>query len=224
LLKDAFIGQYEAKIPSLINSIELLSMRMAEDQTVQEYIKSLTKLFVRTKCGDDMKLQVFVSGLSPKLQANVISTDPKNFADACSAAVMFESLSTRKLEHSLKLENMIKKLSQEVAKLTINDREDNPRIMFIKDGQAPQDYVPMGERKCFRCSQVGHISRFCKNQPQSDTPRRPKPVKRCLFCNKLGHVLNECYQRINRQQSNNAAFCMYCSKLIMQPFVCTAPN
>ena len=90
-LKSAFLSQYDARKTGLISSIELLKVRMKIGQSVNECVKELTELWSTTHCDDHTKLEIFVNGLLPYLQASTISTSPKTFLDAKAAACLYES-------------------------------------------------------------------------------------------------------------------------------------
>jgi len=91
-LKSAFLSQYDVRKIGLVNSIELLKARMKPNQSVNNYVKELTELWSTTHCDDHKKLEIFVNGLLPYLQASTISTSQKTFLDAKAAACLYESL------------------------------------------------------------------------------------------------------------------------------------
>ena len=52
--------------------------------------------------------------------------------------------------------------------------------------------IPMEERQCYKCREMGHIARDCTNsEVRQDT-------RVCYLCDKKGHIAKDC-QALNRQ-------------------------
>lgn len=72
--------------------------------------------------------------------------------------------------------------------------------MDTSDKSVALTAVKKNKIKCFKCGQLGHVKRYCKNNSDS------KNVKRCFVCNKKGHLKTECwFNNSNKENSKKEA-------------------
>ena len=141
--------------------LDLFSLRQVS--SLKEYIQDFTRLSLSITGLDEHSLAVlFVKGLQPSLQAEALREHPRTLSDAFIAARM----AYRQLVFSDQSDWKL------VSSRGSNKVASAPATMFKQPhlGTKLDDDLRrklMREGRCFKCRQVGHISRNC---PERDHP------------------------------------------------------
>lgn len=174
-------------------------LRLAGSGTVADGPR--TENTVRAKVLEENMLAVFLKGMKPGIQRFVLSRSPRNFDQAVRYAE--EEAQNESLANA-------KSYAQVVEERTAS-REPSRAAQKPPEGKE--------NRRCYTCSEVGHLARFCPNhsKPRPVDYRRKERERRgvelcqncgrnnhpteacripvCEFCLKLGHTQEKCYQR-----------------------------
>jgi hypothetical protein len=183
----ALQGQFEPLPPSFIARTELRSL--TQTGSLQEYINKFRDLSASIPdMAEADRVDRFISGLKPALQAKVSMSLPENMITATTVAVRQEAAyqamthrTPRPAQRPNRQPNPVPATraspAQELGHITTTDSdEDNEEKQTLAAIQAPRSAKLSDERKadlmragkCFNCYQVGHLSKNCpRKQPKN---------------------------------------------------------
>lgn len=203
LIKQAFIDHFSNTQLSWVKERDFITRLQKPDESVESYLADLRQKGSRLRKTPKEMLTVFLNGLLPELQKNVVLHQPSTLAEAAQQAKLCESVQNigqaqagPDVQKQLDKQNeMIAILTAKITDLTsgingIQSQSHQPQASFQARPRYPNQPSKPNGPECGRCGYKHNPKQVC-----------PATGQRCNRCQSMNHFARKCRTNFNFNRS-----------------------